>query len=75
MKRAALIITDRERFSHDAEGPEDGVRPLRTVTTDPQLLADLRTLVEKAERHPVVKSVADAVARVRALLPEGDEGE
>jgi hypothetical protein len=68
-QRAAIIITDCDQVEVTDWCAESGKHQGYAFPSE-QLLADLLVLVEKAERHPVVKSVADAAARVRALLPE-----
>lgn len=73
MKRAALIITEADVIYWEAtvsDEPfeiEGGDRE-----TDPQLLADLRTLASPGKRS--YAAIASARRRVRALLP-GDEDE
>ena len=77
MKRAALIITEADVIYWEAtvsDEPfeiEGGDREM-----DPQLLADLRTLITAGERHHGTEIDAKrAAARVRTLLPKEDEDE
>lgn len=63
-KRAAIIVTDSDRI-YVAEAFIGAYKPTSEVATDPQLLADLRYLVN-AVRGP-------ESARVRAAL--GDDHE
>ena len=76
MTRAALIVTDADFVEvNEWFGVEP---PPGFEHTDPQLLADLRTLVGYATRERpgggwyTWAEVLDAAARVRALLPEED---
>lgn len=74
MKCAAIIITEAKVVDYTAYNPDGGYVEWDKVSATERLLTDLRTLITAGERyHGTEIDARRAAARVRELLPGGDE--